>query len=391
LLAAKLAFWMALALAAHTYVLYPALLFVAYALSQLRRDLRYLSDRQDRRRPALGDDQLPRVSLIVAAYNEQQTLPGKIANLYQLDYPRQKLQIVIVSDGSTDGTNQILGQLGEPEFHTVILPERKGKANAINEAVAHSRHEVLVLSDASTLFVGDAVRKLVRHFADPQVGVVCGELRFVGSAEHRQTEGLYWRYESALRLMEARLGATLTASGAIYAVRREAFQRLAPDVIVEDLVMPMNARRCGFRVLYDPEAVASEIAAQSVADEYTRRVRIAVGSFKELVGFLRVPLGPLTFLAFLSHKLLRWVLPFLLIGLLGSNLLLLDEPIYRIALATQAVFYLWAALGFFLRGRLQEARYALVAYFLLAMHFAYLVGFARFLAGSADVRWQRVH
>ena len=170
-------------------------------------------------------------------------------------------------------------------------------------------HEIIVFSDASTLFAPDAVRKLVRHFGDPHVGVACGTLGFEGNPEFQRTEGVYWRYEKALRVMESRLGATLTASGAIYALRRAAWRPLTPDVMIDDFVVPFAARGLGYGVVFDPEARATDVAEESVAHEFARRVRLAVGSFRALGQLARVRLDAFTSRAFFSHKLLRWVLP----------------------------------------------------------------------------------
>ncbi len=388
--AVEVVFWGCLLLVAHTYLLYPILLFLAYGLEQLRRDLHYLPRRRDRRRSSMKPEELPSISLIIPAYNEQSHLPDKIANVRQLDYPLEKLEVVFVSDGSTDRTNEILGRLEDPNIQTVFLPIRQGKPTALNHGVARAKHDILILSDAATLFEPDALKKLVRHFAEPKVGVVCGALQFQGNAESRQTEGVYWKYESMLRLMESRLGATLTASGAMYALRRQCYRPLATDVLVEDFVTPMNARRLGYQVLYDPEAVATEFAAASVAGEFTRRVRIAVGSFRALGEFMRTPLSPFTYVAFFSHKLLRWILPGLLIGLLASSALLHRSPLYWPFFALQIVFYLWALFGYVFHDRLQRVRYGLIAYYLMAIHLAYLVGFVRLFRGGEKATWQRV-
>ncbi len=388
---AQLVFWLCLFLVAYTYFLYPVLLFFAYSFVQLVRDWRYLTGRGNRRVSALPTEELPPVSLVIAACNEQGRLPGKIANLRQLDYPPEKLEVLFISDGSTDGTNEILRSLRDANIQTVFLPVRMGKPTALNQGVEKARHDILIFSDAATLFAPDAVKNLVRHFSDPKVGVVCGALKFEGNPESQQTEGVYWKYESMLRLMEVRLGATLTASGAIYALRRQCYRPLAADTIIEDFAVPMNARKLGYRVLYDPEAVGTEFAAPSIAGEFTRRVRLAVGSFRSLGQFARIRLDGFTLVAFVSHKLLRWIVPFLLIGLLVSNSLLWNSLAYRVAFAGQLFFYLWAGGGFIFQDRLRRVRYALVGYFLLAMHFAFLVGFLRFLTGRGEATWQRVN
>ena len=384
-------FWACFLLVAHTYVLYPAFLFVACAVVQTQRDWRYLSTRRDRRSPVPAPDTLPAVSLIISAHNEQAHLPDKLTNIRAFDYPRDRLEVIFVSDGSTDGTNAILQAVEDANMRSVFLAQRGGKSNALNHAVDQAKHQILVFSDAATLFDPAAVRKLVRHFSDPRVGVVCGLLHFHASAESRQTEGVYWTYECMLRLMEARLGATLTASGAIYALRRECYVPLPPGTLVEDLLVPMNARRAGYRVLYDPEAVATDFAASTVAGEFTRRVRIATGSFQVLHRLAAIRLGPMTAFALFSHKVLRWILPLLLIGVLVTSAMLWRHPFYRAILIAQGLFYVWAALGFLFRRRVQDIPYALIGYYLLAIHLAYLVGFVRYVTGRTETAWQRVN
>lgn len=383
-------FWACLVLVSYTYLFYPCLLFGIYAVAQARADLRFLTSRRERRRRPLRDTDLPPVTLIVPAYNEEAHLKDKIANVQELDYPRDRLQVIVVSDGSTDRTNEILGSVDDPDIETILLPERSGKAVALNRAVERARHGILVFSDAATLFMPDAIKQLVRHFADPRVGVVCGALKFKGGDEFKQTEGVYWRYETMLRLMEARLGATLTASGAIYALRRACYRPLTPDDVIDDFVVPMRARALGFRVVFDPEAEAIEFAGESVKDEFTRRVRIAVGSFRALRELSRVPMEPIACLSFFSHKVLRWVLPFFLIGLFASNLFLLDGVVYRIVFSGQLAVYLWAALGFVFRERARRVPFALFSYYLMAINVAFLVGFVRFVGGRKETAWQRV-
>jgi len=384
-------FWVSVLLVLHTYLLYPLLLVIAASAVQTWRDLRYLASRQERRRTLREPLPLPAVSLIIPAYNEERHLPDKLQNLRALDYPPEHLQIIFVSDGSTDSTNDILRGAASDSLEVVYLPTRGGKSAALNRAVAGARHEIIVFSDAATLFARDAVKKLVRHFADAQVGVVCGALQFRASAESRQTDGVYWGYESMIRLMESRLGVTLSGSGAIYALRRQCFVPLAADTLVEDLVVPMNARALGFRVLYDPEARATDFAASTVAGEFTRRVRIATGSFQVLGQLLRAPLDARTMFAFLSHKVLRWIIPFLLIGMLLSSASLWQQPFYRALFLGQVLFYAWGALGYALRARVQRVRYMLLGYYLVAMHLAFLVGFVHFLFRHNEAGWRRVN
>jgi cellulose synthase/poly-beta-1,6-N-acetylglucosamine synthase-like glycosyltransferase len=390
-LLAQVILWSCLLVVVYAYAFYPALLFFAYAVAQVRRDWSYLVTRKDRRAGSPNRDALPTASLIIPAYNEEAHLRQKIRNLREVDYPAEKLEVLIVSDGSSDRTVDILKAVPDPGIEKIFLPVRKGKSNALNEAVSRSRNDILIFSDASTLFAPDAAKNLVRHFSDPRVGAVCGALQFQGSEESRQTEGVYWKYESMLRLMETRLGATLTASGAIYALRRECYPKLSADTLIEDFVIPMNARRLGYRVLYDPEAVATEFSASTVGGEFTRRVRLAAGSFKALGQLIRTRQSAFTFWAFLSHKFLRWVVPFLLIAAFLSNIFLVESSPYRLLLGSQVIFYVWAAVGFMLRRRPGRIPFARMGYFVVAMNLAYLLGFIRYVSGRGEATWQRVN
>jgi cellulose synthase/poly-beta-1,6-N-acetylglucosamine synthase-like glycosyltransferase len=391
ILFAAYVFWACLLLILYSYLLYPILLFIAYSASQIFRDWRYLISGSDRRVRSVGKQDLPNVSLIVPAYNEESCLPEKIANLKQLDYPPEKMEVIFVSDGSSDRTAEILKGLNDPNVHTIFVPQRKGKFNALNQAASAARTEILVFSDANTLFAPDVVQKLVRHFSQPTVGVVCGIVRLVGDSEFRQTEGVYWKYESMLRMMEGRLGATLNACGAIYALRRYCYKALEPGDIIDDFIIPYNARKMGYRVLSDPEAIATEYSVNSVKDEYVRRVRLAVGSFRALPLIYGLPLANFVGFALFSHKLLRWIVPFLMIGTFVSNMLVLNQPLYRMLFLCQVVFYLWAGFGFLYRQKLQRTRFALLGYFMVAIHVAFLAGFWRYLWGQSNSTWQRTN
>ncbi len=387
---AQVVFWFCLAVVVYTYFLYPVFLFLAYSVVQVRRDLHYLARPRNRRARDTSETGLPPVSLIIAAYNEERHLPDRIRNVRELDYPAEKLEVIFVSDGSTDRTNEILRAIHDFNIQTLFLPSNGGKANALNQGVAKSHSEILVFSDASTLFAPDVLRRLVRHFAKPEIGVVCGSVRLVGNEESKQTEGFYWRFESVLRLMEARLGATLNASGCIYALRRACYQPLGAADLIDDFTVPMNARKLGYRVIEDPEAVATEFSAESVKGEFARRVRLAIGSFGALRQVRGLPLLSFTTVAFFSHKLLRWVLPLMLIGLLASNFFLgTRTAFYRIVLAAQILFYLWAVLGFLFRRQMQGVRFALFGYFLVTIHLAFLVGLWRYLSGRTMSVWSK--
>jgi cellulose synthase/poly-beta-1,6-N-acetylglucosamine synthase-like glycosyltransferase len=389
--AALVIFWSALLLMLYTHFGYPVVLFVCYGWVQVKRDWQYLNNRRDRRRAELTDEQLPSVTVLFAAYNEEEHLAEKLENTKQLDYPAEKLQVVIVSDGSSDCTNAILREVDDPRFEIVIRAARGGKCAALAVAVERARNRIFVLSDSSTMFAPDALRKLVRHFAEPTMGAVCGALSFQGNAESGQTEALYWKYETTLRLMEARLGATLTPSGAIYAVRGDVYVPPTPDALVDDIVTLMSVRRAGFEVCYDPEAKAVDFPASSVAGEFRRRVRISTGSFRALPILLRARKTGFTAFAFFSHKFLRWVLPLLCILISLSNLFLLRQPFYAAMFVGQLTILLWAAAGFVFRKSLGRVRFTLIGYFFVAMHLAFLLGMLRSFSGEREAAWQRTN
>jgi poly-beta-1,6-N-acetyl-D-glucosamine synthase len=386
---ALMVFWASILLIFYTYAGYPTVLLVGYAAAQLRRDLNYLLGRQNRR--VADNDHQPSISVVIAAFNEEACIERKLENLAQTDYPKDRLQIIIVSDGSTDRTNELLRTITLPGLEVILLAERKGKPNALNVGIERATGEVLVLSDAATLFAPDAISKMARHYADGKVGAVCGSLKFENSTESQGTEGVYWKYETMLRLMEARWGATLTASGAIYSLRKSCFRALPEGTMIEDFLVPMAARAQGFRVLYDPEVIGTDQAASSVSGEFTRRVRLAMGSFRALGQLMQLRLDAVTAFAFISHKLLRWVLPFLMIGAWISNCFLLRSNLYQVLLLLQMAFYLWGIIGFVFVKHLRSVRFALIGYFLLAMNAAFLVGFFRSLGSRAGVTWRRVN
>ena len=382
-------FWLCLGLVSYTYFGYPLILFVCYAFVQLHSDVRFLLGRRERRVTPVRSNDIPGITFVIAAHNEERNLAAKLDNLRQTAYPAEKLQIIFVSDGSTDSTNELLKSVSDTFVETIFLSERSGKPLALNCGVEHARHDILVFSDASTLFAPDAIANMVRHFRDPRIGAVCGSVQFSGSEESKRTEGTYWRFEKILRLMESRLGATINASGAIYALRKECFVPLRAGDLIDDFLIPMKARKLGFKVTEDPEAVATDFSAETVRDEFTRRTRLAVGSFRALRRIDLAALGGYTGFAFVSHKLLRWLLPFFLVFMLASNAFLIGWSFYSAAFAVQLVFYLWGSLGFVFHEQMRQARIALLPYFLLTVHLAFLVGFWRCFFGEHQTTWER--
>ena len=373
---------------AYAYLGYPVLLFVMAALVQMARDVYYLLYRSERRTRGEG---LPSVTVLMAAHDEADVIERTLQNLAELDYPREKLEILVGSDGSTDGTAALVRGWSERGVRVLDFSERRGKMSVISDCAAEARGDILVLTDANTLIRPDAVRNLVRHFGDPSVGAVCGELRLVSADGKPAEEGLYWRYEVTLKILENRLNAVLGANGAIYALRRPLFPSLPRDLITDDFVIPMTVRAAGYRVVYDPEAVAMEEAPGSVSSEFRRRVRIGAGNWQALArcASLLLPWRGFVSYAFWSHKVLRWATPFLLIAALAANVMLLGSTAGQVVLALQAAFYAAAALGFLLpRLHVRAGPLRLPAYF-VAINAALAAGLLRGLLHRQRAAWNR--
>lgn len=374
----------------YTYAIYPALLLAVYIAVQAARDVRYLVWPTERRAKPAGS--LPQVTVVIPVFNEAERLRAKLANLRDLDYPSGKLKVLFVSDGSTDGTNRLLETAGWPNLELLALPERKGKANALNQAMRRVSSDIVIFCDASTLIPLDGIRKLVRHFDHPGVGLVSTNLRLVPKGESAATEGRYWRFEMTLRTMEARLGVVLCATGPLYAIRRECYRPLAINTLVDDLVTTLRVRHGGWRTVFDPEIEPIDHMADTVAGEFKRRVRLAEGSFRAIPEMIRTRAGICFWIAFLSHKVLRWLLPLPLAGLLIGNVLAAGNPVLRLVLAAQIAFYALAALGYVRRGAAaRKSRLLLAPYYILALHTAFVIGFFKSLAPPAGSgAWERV-
>jgi cellulose synthase/poly-beta-1,6-N-acetylglucosamine synthase-like glycosyltransferase len=373
--------WVCLALVVFAYLGYPLLLL---GLSRVfgRKPCP----------PAVDDADLPTVSLLIAAYNEEVDIEARIKNALALDYPREKLEIAIASDGSTDRTNEIVRRYADRGVRLFAYETNRGKATVLNRSVPQLRGDLVVLSDANTHMAPDSIRRLARWFADPGVGVVCGRLVLLDPATGRNVDGLYWQYETFLKKCESRLGALLGSNGAIYAIRKAIFPAVRPGTLIDDFVIPLDAKRqSGCRIVYDTQAVAYEETAPTLRAEFRRRVRIGAGGF-QCIGMLWPLLSPAhgwVALTFLCHKILRWAGPFFLIGALAANLLLLGPSAYNWLLAAQFAFYAAAATGHWLPTRPRFLRFLRLPTMFVGMNLALLFGFFRWLRGGQTGVWRR--
>jgi cellulose synthase/poly-beta-1,6-N-acetylglucosamine synthase-like glycosyltransferase len=379
-LIAQIVFLAAMAMTAFSYAGYPALMF---ALSLILK------------RPVRRDDSIPRVSVIIAAYNEERDIGAKLKNTLWLDYPRDRMEIIVASDCSTDQTDDIVRGFAAQGVILRQQPERLGKTVAQNRAVKISTGEILVFSDATTMYKRDAIRKIVRNFADPEVGCVAGQLIYANSSSSAVGDGCrsYWGYEKFLKHCESQVGSLIGVSGCLYAVRRICHARLASDMI-DDFVIATEIHLQGLRTVYEPEAIAVEDANRRASNEFRMRVRVIKQTLSALHRY-RHTLNPFRHKLFafqmIAHKALRYTVPFLLIAAFIASGWGSGSVVWlRFALIGQLALY-GAAIAGLVRERrnLRLGPLAIPYYFALA-NAASLVAFWKALRGDAYVTWEPI-
>jgi cellulose synthase/poly-beta-1,6-N-acetylglucosamine synthase-like glycosyltransferase len=387
-----LVFWFCVGSIVYIYAGYPALLAL---LARLRPQ------------PRPYESTTPSVTLIIAAYNEQDVIAQKIANSLALDYPPEHLQIIVAADGSDDQTPEIVRTYDDQRVELSYSPERRGKVAAINRAAARARGDILVFSDANNRYNEDALNVLTAPFSDPTVGVVTGSKAIDHSGDSLgASEGLYWKYESFMKQQETRLGCCVGVVGEMIAVRRDLFEPLPEYVINDDFYIAMRPTRRGYRVVYEPRAQSYERVSLSEEDEITRRMRMVAGHYQSLaLAHEILPLHrPLIVWQALSHKLLRPMVALAMAGALASNiaaviraprgtqrpLLRLAPPFNWVLLVLQVLFYATAWIG----GRKQHTgivgKLLYIPTFLVNSNIAAAKGLYRFLSGKQTVLWKRV-
>jgi glycosyltransferase involved in cell wall biosynthesis len=369
---AKTLFWGSLGALAWTHVGYP---LAAAALARLRP------------RPIRKDDSTPEATVVIAAHDEEEVIGRRVENLLELDYPAAQLSIVVASDGSTDRTDAIVEEIAARASAVQLLRcERAGKANAQNRAVEASSSEVIAFSDANSRWEPDALRKLVRSFADPDVAYVCGQLR-LESADGANREGLYWRYELWQRESESAVGSITAGNGAIYAVRRSDYLGWDDARIGHDFGLPFRLVQRKRRAVYEPEAVAWEKPARDAEDEYRRKVRMMTRSWRPLLDGSLARTGDALYLAELvSHRVLRYGSGVLHLVVLGSSATLAGEsPVYTLALVGQLGLLALAYAG---RRRLAVPGAALAYYYVLTTA-ATVDALVRYLRGGSPATWAK--
>lgn len=368
------------ALVAYTFIGYPALLGV---LARLRP------------RPVAADTSFePSISVVIAAYNEADVITRRLENVWQLDYPHDRLEVIVVADGSDDGTDDRARAF--PGTTVLHQPERAGKLAAMNRAAASARGDVFVFTDANNLFSQTALRELAAPFADPAVGVVTGR-KMIDDQSGREldrAEGVYWRYESKIKIWESRIGSVIAVAGEMLAFRREAFVVVQPGPFGEDFVQAALALANGWRVVYVPEAVSVERASATLDDEAVRRARIVAGRMHALARVLPVLArrNPQAAWQVVSHKALRPLVPPALALCLASNAALARRRAWaRAVLAAQATFYASALLGWSMERRGRRSRILYLPYYFVRMNGASVRGVFRFALRRESSAWEKVN
>jgi biofilm PGA synthesis N-glycosyltransferase PgaC len=334
--------------------------------------------------------------LVVAAYNEESLIEQKIINTLHLKYPKEKLTILFVTDGSSDRTPQIVG--AQPGIQLLHSNERRGKIHAIHRAMETVDSEIVVYTDANTFLNTEALQLIARHYANPAVGAVSGEKRVLQDAVSDATvgEGFYWKYESLLKKWDSELYSVVGAAGELFSVRRSLYKDVEHDTILDDFMISMLIAEQGYRIIYEPEAYASELPSDNIKEELKRKIRIAAGGIQSILR-LKPLLNPFnnTVLSFqyISHRVLRWtVTPFLLILTLVLNGFIYAEsgaPLYLVILLAQGLFYAMAAAGWLLEKRKIKVKALFVPYYFCIMNYAVLAGMVRYFKGNQSAIWEK--
>jgi len=330
--------------------------------------------------------------MIIAAYNEAASIEQKLKNVSALKYPADKLEVIIASDGSDDGTNEIVATHSDSTIHLLKLP-RLGKADALNAAVEQSNSDILVFSDANSLYATDAIQQLVKHFADPQVGGVAGNQRYIKNKATQDNAGekSYWRFDRQLKIWESAGGNTISATGAIYAIRRELFDKV-PLGVTDDFVTSVRVIEHGYWLVFEPNAIAYESTTKNQQREFGRKVRIITRGFNSVLVMSNL-LNPFKYgfyaLQLFTHKILRRLLyiPLILIFLSNIPLVLLGWP-YQLAFGVQVAFYAAAIFGgVFIRNGVHLPKWLSIPTFVCMVYVAAAIASWNIVRGHKIVRW----
>jgi biofilm PGA synthesis N-glycosyltransferase PgaC len=388
MLLTEILFFFCLFIILYSYLGYGLLLWIIVRIKKL-----FITQRAETTSP----EDLPLVTLVVAAYNEADFIIDKINNSLSLDYPRDKLRLLFITDGSTDDTYRLASEFNDVQV--LHSPERRGKVAAIHRAMDHVKTPIVIFSDANTLLNREAIRMIVRHYRSSKVGGVAGEKKIMTSGKDKSAgsgEGLYWKYESFLKKLDAELYTVVGAAGELFSVRTELYEHPDTSVLLDDFIISLRVCKKGYRIAYEPGAYAMEAPSSSMAEEQKRKIRISAGAFQSMVmlrSLLNIFKYPLLSFQYISHRVLRWTLcPLFLPIVLLLNIYLVyikGGPVYIFLLAAQLIFYMAAIVGWILSINNIKAKILYAPYYFVFLNVSLYLGFARYLRGNQTVLWDK--
>ena len=386
----KIVFWIALFIVFYTYIGYGILLYIIIRLKRLLKGVPF--------QPAMpADEDLPTMTLMICAYNEEDVVAEKMANTLALDYPKDKFRIMWVTDGSNDRTNELLKAY--PEVDIVFSPERRGKTAALKHGLRELKTRYVAFTDANTMINSGALREIARLFCDPTVGCVSGEKRVAARKAGEMAaegEGLYWRYESTLKCWDSELYSAMGAAGELYAIDPKLCREVPDEALLDDFMLSMYVVQAGKRIAYTPDAFAREYGSANIYEESKRKRRIAAGGLQS-IWWLRSMLNPLrqplvTF-QYVSHRVLRWsITPIAMVLLLLVNIALVfmgAETFYTVMLILQAIFYLMALSGWLLNRFGYKNKLLYTAYYFVFMNFNVFRGMSYLRTHGKSGAWEK--
>lgn len=393
----ELCFWICIGLVFYTYIGYG---IVAWIFVKIRKALGLTFKKYN------DPDYLPKVTLVVPAYNEMSCIEAKVKNTFGLDYPSEKFEVLFVTEGSNDGTSEYIESLQNQYSNLRMIggDTRRGKIEAMNMAMKTIDTPIVIFTDANTTLNQLVIKNIVRHFQDPVVGAVAGEKRIQTEGSEAAAgagEGLYWKYESFLKKLDTELYSVVGAAGELFAVRTNLFEHVEKDTLLDDFIISLRIAANGFRVIYEPDAYASERPSFSIQDEMKRKIRIAAGGFQAIarLGFLWniFKYGLLSF-QYVSHRAMRWaVAPFCLplLVLINAILLftgaeLLDIFSYHLLMIAQIAFYILALLGYYLENKKIRVKILFVPFYFSFMNYCAIKGYFRYKNGLTSGIWEKV-
>ncbi|MBQ4003147.1 MAG: glycosyltransferase family 2 protein [Bacteroidaceae bacterium] len=390
MLTLKICFWVCLALVLYTYLGYGVVLYVLVVLKRIFKG-------KDLKLSLPADNELPEVTLMICAYNEEDIVNIKMENTRQLNYPEEKLKVMWVTDGSSDGTNDRLSHY--QDVTVVFKPEREGKTAALNHGIRSVKTPIVVMTDANTMLNADCIREIVRCLTDPKVGCVAGEKRVMSRQKGEavaEGEGLYWKYESTLKRWDSELYSAMGAAGELCAIRTPLYQDMPKDTLLDDFILSMLLVDRGYRIAYTPAAYAMEYGSANMAEESKRKRRIAAGGLQStwrLRGMLNPFRQPVVAFQLISHRILRWtVTPFALVALVPLNVALVvlhAGTAYTVLLVLQLLFWLAATAGWLMARSGKKNKLLYIPYYFVFMNINVFKGMAYLHSHKSNGAWEK--